>query len=65
MLSEHDRENIGRIITDDYGDWFTAHLLRLCHKADARNLERLRQAFPEVVAAYGDWLYNDQEGRTP
>lgn len=55
MISEHDRENIDAIMKG-YGDWFTAHLLRLCHKADHQNLAKIRLGFPETVQAYLDWL---------
>jgi len=56
MLSEHDKEHIGDIIAG-YGDWFSAHLLRLIRKADKINREKLRQVFPEHVEAYERW-YN-------
>ena len=58
MLSPFDRAHIGDIVAG-HGSWFTAHLIRLCAKADANNLERLRSAFPDVVDAYLDW----REGR--
>lgn len=37
------------------GDWFTAKLVRLIAKADSENRERLRQGFPDEVAAYEDY----------
>jgi hypothetical protein len=58
MLSPYDRAHIGDILAGD-GTWFTAHLLRLCARADAANLARLRTAFPDVVDAYLAW----REGR--
>ncbi len=54
VLSDYDREHIEDIIFGE-GDWFTAKLIRLCVKADPRNLERIRKGFPEVVAAFEDW----------
>ena len=58
MLSPFDRAHVGDLVAG-HGSWFTAHLLRLCAKADAENLERLRLAFPDVVEAFLDW----REGR--
>lgn len=58
-ISEYDRVHVEDILYGD-GDWFTAQLLRLCAKADSQNLEKIRTAFPDVVAAYLDW----REGRT-
>lgn len=55
MLTAHDVANLGLIVSDQHGDWFTAHLLRLIKKADARNREKLRLAFPEEVAALELW----------
>ena len=60
MLSEYDRLNVGAIL-NGVGDWFNARLLRLIAKADARNLERLRQGFPEIVEAYELWVRGDRE----
>lgn len=54
MISDYDRMHIGDLLAG-HGDWFTAQLLRLCAKADADNLERIRQGFPEEVAAYLAW----------
>ena len=55
MLSDYDKAHVQDILNGQ-GDWFTAQLLRLCAKADAFNLERLRKGFPEEVAAYENWL---------
>lgn len=52
-LDEYDRDNVGLVMRD--GTYFTAHLFRLCAKADGRNLERIRLGFPEVVAAFEAW----------
>ena len=57
-LSDHDRENIGRILAG-MGDWFSAKVLRLCRKADRGNLERLRLAFPLHVEAYEGYVRGD------
>jgi len=54
MMSQFDRENMDLIMSGG-GDWFTAKLLRLCQKADAMNLERLRAGFPAEVRAYEAW----------
>lgn len=54
-INDHDRAHIGRIIADGYGDWFTAHLLRLIKKADAENRTRLATLYPEEVAAVIEW----------
>lgn len=56
MVSAYDYENLDEIM-NGHGDWFTAQLLRLCAKADAQNLERIRLGFPDVVAAYEDWYH--------
>lgn len=57
-LSEFDRENIDEIMKG-HGTWFTARLLRLCQQADANNLAKLQQAFPEEVGAYLKWWAGD------
>ncbi len=54
LISDYDAAHLGDLIAGE-GDWFTAKLLRLCAKADPRNLERLRKGFPEVVEAYELW----------
>lgn len=43
------------------GDWFTSHLLRLIAKADLVNREKIREGFPEEVAAYERWLASEGE----
>ena len=53
-ISDFDKAHIGDILAGS-GDWFTAHLLRLCAHADHDNLERIRAGFPDVVAAYEEW----------
>ena len=55
-ISDHDRRHIHDFLRG-YGDWFTAQLIRLCAKADRENLERIRQGFPQTVAAYEAWYY--------
>jgi hypothetical protein len=52
--SEFDRAHVGQILRGR-GDWFSAHVLRLCAKTDRVNLERIRLAFPEHVEAYTAW----------
>jgi hypothetical protein len=54
MITDYDLEHIGEIIAGD-GDWFTAQLLRLMHKADSENFAKLAHAFPDVGAAYLMW----------
>lgn len=54
MISDYDRAHVHDILIG-HGDWFTADLLRLIAHADAHNRERLRQAFPEEVAAFEAW----------
>jgi hypothetical protein len=43
---------------DHNADWFTGHLFRLIAKADARNRERLRLAYPHAVQVFEDWRAN-------
>lgn len=59
-ITDYDRANMDRIMAG-YGDWFTAKLLRLMAKADAENLDRLRQVYPEEVQAWVDWYYRDRD----
>lgn len=54
--SPHDVARMDDIITDQYGDWFSAYLLRLIFKADPANREKLRQVYPEHVKAVEDWI---------
>ena len=51
MITEHDIRNIDKILYDGYGDWFTAHLLRLISHADHDNLTLLGQVYPAEVRA--------------
>lgn len=54
MITPFDIAHMGDIVAG-HGDWFTAELLRLCAKADAQNLTKLRLAFPDEVDAYVKW----------
>jgi hypothetical protein len=60
VISPYDWQHLDEIM-GGHGDWFTAQLLRLCAKADAMNLERIRVGFPWVVAAYEEWLSSPGE----
>jgi len=53
-LSRFDRESIDEILRG-HGDWYSARLLRLIHKADATNRARLAEVYPEHVAAVRSW----------
>ena len=53
-MTPYDKAHVCEIVRG-HGDWFTAHLLRLCAKADSGNLEKIRTGFPEVVEAYEEW----------
>jgi len=54
-LPEFDRLHIAEIM-NGRGSNFSAQLLRLCAKADDRNLTILSQVYPEHVAAYKRWM---------
>lgn len=54
-LSEHDIEYTEKIICGGYGDWFTAHLMRLINKADHENTRLLSTIYPQEVAAVVYW----------
>jgi hypothetical protein len=54
MLSEYDRQNVGRILGGE-GDWFTAQLLRLIAKADGGNRALLTLGFPAEVQLVRDY----------
>ena len=60
-LSEHDLEKMDDIIRNNYGDWFSAKLMRCLHillpVADDKNLTKLRNTYPGACAAYLAW-YN-------
>lgn len=53
--SAYDIAHMTNIIAGDFGDWFSAHLMRLIAKADSSNREQLRKVYPEHVKAYEDW----------
>lgn len=55
QVSPHDMAHMHDILVGDYGDWFSAHLLRLIRKADLENRELLRSVYPDHVAAYEMW----------
>lgn len=54
-MSTFDSNHITEILAG-HGDWFTAKLLRLIAKADAENLAKLEQVYPQEVGAYKAWL---------
>lgn len=54
-ISQFDRTHMKEIIAGE-GDWFTAHLLRLIAKADAKNRAWLGETFPDEVEAYEAWM---------
>jgi hypothetical protein len=64
-LSDFDRANVHRIMTGT-GDWFSAKLLRFIRDsgADGKNLERLRQAFPDHCGAV-EWWWNHRADEGP
>jgi len=52
-LTQYDLNNFVRILSDPVRyDWFTAHLIRLCRKADRTNIRKLATVYPDVVAAF-------------
>jgi len=52
-LTEFDLDNIRGILAEPTRfDWYSAHVLRLCQKADATNLRILSQVYPDCVAAF-------------
>lgn len=55
MLSEFDKKNIGAIITQNMGDWFSAMLIRVIAKADLGNRRLLAKGFPDHVKAVNEW----------
>lgn len=57
QISQHDREHMQELLAG-YGDWFSAHLLRLIAKCDKDNLETLRSVYPDHVEAYEQWKGN-------
>jgi len=54
QLTEFDRAHVDEILSG-HGSWFSAHLLRLCAKADSENLAQLALAYPDHVAVYLKW----------
>lgn len=54
-LSDFDKSRIEDILIDRFGDWFSAHLLRLIAISDPLNTERLRSIYPEHVKAVEDY----------
>ncbi len=59
-ISDYDATHVGEILSG-HGDWFGAQLLRLIAKADQRNRESIRVAFPDYVAAYEAWFATDHD----
>lgn len=52
-LTEFDLDNIRGILAEPTRfDWYSAHVLRLCQKADATNLRKLAKVYPDCVAAF-------------
>jgi hypothetical protein len=52
-LTEFDLDNISGILAEPTRfDWYSAHVLRLCQKADATNLRKIAQVYPDCVAAF-------------
>lgn len=52
-LTEFDLDNIRGILAEPTRyDWFTAHVLRLCQKADEDNLRKIATIYPDCVAAF-------------
>ncbi len=52
-LGEFDLDNIRGILAEPTKyDWYGAHVLRLCQKADETNLRKIATIHPEHVAAF-------------
>lgn len=52
-LTEFDLDNIRGILAEPTRyDWYSAHVLRLCQKADETNLKKLATIYPDCVAAF-------------
>lgn len=64
-LSDYDRAHVHDIMAGK-GDWFSAKLLRFIRDSqpDRRNLERLRAAYPDHVAA-AEWWWNNRADQGP
>ena len=63
MLSEFDRIHVLYVMRE--GDWFSAHLLRLINKADHANREKIREIYPEHVAAWEAWRDGEDQEEWP
>jgi hypothetical protein len=53
-LTSHDLNRFGYIVQGE-GDWFMAQLIRLIHKADKFNRNKIRQGFPYEVFVVELW----------
>ncbi len=62
-ISAYDRENVGLLLADKRCNWFSAQLLRLIAHADGTNRAKLRQVYPDHVAAYEAYAYGDGRAR--
>jgi hypothetical protein len=52
-LTKFDLNNFSKIMQEPTKyDWYTAHLIRLCRKADETNIRKLATIYPDVVAAF-------------
>jgi hypothetical protein len=52
-LTQYDLNNFAGILSEPQRfDWYTAHLIRLCRKADRTNIRKLATIYPDVVAAF-------------
>lgn len=52
-LTEFELDNIRDILMEPTKyNWFSAHLLRLCQKADEEDLRKLSTIYPDAVAAF-------------
>jgi hypothetical protein len=52
-LTEFDLDNLANILAEPSKyDWYGAHVLRLCQKADETNLRKIATIHPEHVAAF-------------
>jgi hypothetical protein len=54
MISQWDIDHFDDIIAG-HGDWFTAQLIRLIHKADQINFQKLFEAYPAECTIYIRW----------
>jgi hypothetical protein len=52
-ITKFDLNNFSNIMAEPTRyDWYTAHLIRLCRKADETNIRKLAKVYPDVVAAF-------------